>query len=122
MAANPFRVRSKVAPVAADALEPGDRLLLEVGPTPRQARRDDWPAEEARRGPVGRPPSRAALAATPGGRRPWAFLRFDVPDPVRAPGATRDALVARGTIHPDDAALQDMTQPRTPHRRRTDGR
>lgn len=105
-----IRVRSKARPAPVDQLEPGDRALLEIGPSPRQSRRADWPIEEARLGVLWRLHRSELLAASPPGRRPWGFLRFDVPEAVRLPGATRDALVSRGTIHPDDVALQDVTE------------
>ena len=107
---SPRRARSKAGPAPAAELEPGDRLLLEIGPAPRQARRPGWALEETRLGVLWRVHRERLLAPVAGLlRRPWAFLRFDVPGAVRLPGPTRDALVARGTIHPDDAALQDAT-------------
>lgn len=111
MPAHPFRARSKARAAPVDQLETADRLTLEIGPSPRESRRDGWALEETRLGVLWRLHRAELLAASPPGRRPWGFLRFDVPDAVRVPGPTRSALVARGTIHPDDAGLQDASLP-----------
>lgn len=111
---NPLRVRSKVAKARLDELSAEDRLLLEVGPSPRTVRRVDWPATEVRLRVLWPQHRAALLAVSPPALRPWAFWRFDAPPAASRPGTVQDALVADGTMSNLEAALMAASRSRRP--------
>jgi hypothetical protein len=63
---------------ALDQLDPADRMLLEIGPSPRAAASADWPTEEARLRGLWAVHRDELLAASSPGSPPWA-VTFDEP-------------------------------------------